>query len=260
MPLVNHKVYGSQDSPSLYIAHGVFGMLDNWHFIANELSKDFKVVTFDARNHGRSFHDDDASYQAMAHDWAELIESLGDQNPIIVGHSMGGKTAMLLTDLFPKLVKHLVVVDIAPKAYKPSHTRFIEAFKEIPFDRIENRKDADLAFTAYASDIAIRQFLLKNIEGRPEGGYQLKINIDALSNHYYDIIGGIEIKHSHQTPTTFIKGNKSHYISDADLSLIHQFFPNAAIETIQNAGHWVHAEQPKDFLSVLRKSLLPPVH
>ena len=75
MPLVNHKVYGSQDSPSLYIAHGVFGMLDNWHFIANELSKDFKVVTYDARNHGRSFHDDDASYQAMAHDWEQLLHN-----------------------------------------------------------------------------------------------------------------------------------------------------------------------------------------
>jgi esterase len=259
MPLVNHKVYGSQDSPSLYIAHGVFGMLDNWHFIANELSKDFKVVTFDARNHGKSFHDEDASYQAMASDWANLIDYHGDKKPIIVGHSMGGKTAMLLTDLFPHLVEHLVVVDIAPKAYKPSHTRFIEAFKEIPFDRIESRKDADLAFSAYASDMAIRQFLLKNIEGRPEGGYRLKINIDALSNHYYDIIGSIEISHSHQTPTTFIKGNNSHYISDNDLALIHEFFPKAIIEPIENAGHWVHAEQPKEFLRVLRKSLLPSV-
>jgi len=255
MPLVNHKVYGSQDSPSLYIAHGVFGMLDNWHFIANELSKDFKVVTFDARNHGRSFHDDNASYHAMANDWADLIESQGDQNPIIVGHSMGGKTAMVFTDLFPERVKHLVVVDIAPKAYKPSHTRFIEAFKEIPFDRIENRKDADLAFSAYANDVAIRQFLLKNIEGRPEGGYQLKINIDALSNHYYDIIGGIEIKHSHQTPATFIKGNKSHYIGKDDQTLIHQFFPNATVETIENAGHWVHAENPTQFVDALEDFL-----
>jgi len=234
MRIVNHKTYGEANRPPLYIAHGVFGMLDNWHNIAQNLAEYFFVITYDARNHGKSFHDDDN----------------------LIGHSMGGKTAMKFVDLYPDKVSKLIVVDIAPKAYKASHTSFIQAFKEIPFDRIANRKDADLAFSEYANDMAIRQFLLKNIESRPEGGYQLKINVDAIEYHYQEIIGGIEFQNTHNLPCTFIAGGNSHYIGENDFIRIQNIFPNAKLISIKNAGHWVHAEQPQAFVHAIKTCLI----
>lgn len=251
METVHYKVYGDPQLPSLYIAHGVFGMLDNWHFIAQKLSTTFRVVTFDARNHGKSFHDADASYDAMSSDLESLMNHLNDEKAFIIGHSMGGKTVMNFCHSHPERVRKLMVVDIAPKAYKPSHLKFIQAFKEIPFERLQSRKDADLAFSEYAENLAIRQFLLKNIEGRPDGGYQLKINIQALENHYYGIIGNISLERTLETPVCFIKGGTSHYIQEEDKSHILNFFPNAHFKTIDHAGHWVHAEQPQAFIDAV---------
>ena len=256
MKIVNHKTYGEANRPPLYIAHGVFGMLDNWHNIAQNLADNFFVITYDARNHGKSFHDDDASYEAMARDLKNLSDKFDHETFNLIGHSMGGKTAMKFVDIYPSVVSKLIVVDIAPKAYKGSHTAFIQAFKEIPFDRIANRKDADLAFSEYAKDVAIRQFLLKNIESRPEGGYQLKINIDAIESHYHEIIGGIEFSNRHNLPSTFIAGGKSHYINENDFENIKNTFTNAKLITIDNAGHWVHAEQPHAFIQAIKTCLI----
>lgn len=256
MRIVNHKTYGEAKRPPLYIAHGVFGMLDNWHNIAQNLAEYFFVITYDARNHGKSFHDDDAGYDAMAEDLKNLSDKFGHDTFNLIGHSMGGKTAMKFVDLYPNKVSNLIVVDIAPKAYKASHTSFIQAFKEIPFDRIANRKDADLAFSEYANDMAIRQFLLKNIESRPEGGYQLKINVDAIEYHYLEIIGGIEFQNTHNLPCTFIAGGNSHYIGENDFIRIKNIFPNAKLISIKNAGHWVHAEQPQAFVHAIKTCLI----
>lgn len=258
--LVNHKTYGEANKPPLYIAHGVFGMLDNWHNIAQQLSTDFFVITYDARNHGKSFHDNDASYQAMAQDLKHLTEYFNHEHVFLIGHSMGGKTAMKFVDSYPNIVDRLIVVDIAPKKYKASHTAFINAFKEIPFDRIANRKDADLAFSEYAKDLGIRQFLLKNIESKPEGGYQLKINIDAIEYHYEEIIGALEFQFIHHIPTTFIAGGNSAYIGKEDFEQIQHTFPNAELVTIPNAGHWVHAEQPTAFVESIKKALLSQIN
>ena len=256
MNLVNYKTYGEAHLPPLYIAHGVFGMLDNWHNIAQNLSEHFFVITYDARNHGKSFHHPDASFNAMVEDLKNLIDFFQHPQICLIGHSMGGKTAMKFVDTYPNRVNHLVVVDIAPKTYKPSHTQFIQAFKEIPFDRIANRKDADLAFSEYASDIGIRQFLLKNIESRPDGGYQLKINIDAIENYYLEIIGALEFSQIHPLPATFIAGANSAYIQEADFQDIQKIFPQSELVTIPNAGHWVHAEQPQAFLDAIKNCLI----
>jgi esterase len=256
MPIVHYKTYGEAHLPPLYIAHGVFGMLDNWHLIAQSLSEHYHVVTFDARNHGKSFHHPDASYAAMANDIQNLMQELGHDKIILVGHSMGGKTAMKFVDTHPDSVSQLVVVDIAPKTYKASHLSFINAFKEIPFDRILNRREADLAFSAYTQDVGIRQFLLKNIESQPDGGYQLKINIEAIESYYTEIIGEIQFSHPHNLPCTFIAGAKSNYISASDFLNIQQIFTQAQFISIPDAGHWVHAEQPQAFLKAIKECLI----
>ncbi len=256
MNTVNYKTYGEAYQPPLYIAHGVFGMLDNWHNIAQSLSESYFVVTFDARNHGKSFHSPDASYAAMAEDIKQLMSVLRHERIRLIGHSMGGKTAMMFADLYPECIAQLIVVDIAPKAYKASHLDFIKAFKEIPFERIANRKDADLAFSEYADNLAIRQFLLKNIESKPEGGYQLKINIEAIENQYEEIIGSLKFNRIHELPTVFIAGGNSAYIRISDHQLILQYFPQAQFITIPNAGHWVHAEQPHAFLNAIKGCLI----
>lgn len=253
--LPNYRIYGDS-GPAVYILHGIFGMLDNWHYAAGILSKACRAITFDARNHGRSFHDDDASFEAMGEDLQHLMSHLGDEKAIIVGHSMGGKTAMLFTERYPEMVQGLVVVDIAPKAYPAGHADYFKAFREIDFGTVRSRKEAESLFAPYAPDPAVRQFLLKNLEPTPGGGYQLKINIKALEKHYPDIIGELHLSRGFAGPTLFIRGEKSGYIKDSDMNHILNFFPNASLKTIPAAGHWVHADNPAAFISTISEFIV----
>ncbi len=256
-PLVNHKIYGENNAHSLYILHGIFGMLDNWHLAAQQLSQQFKVITFDARNHGKSFHDADNSFQAMVEDLKDLMVSLGDGNKSnwVMGHSMGGKTAMLFAHHYPELVKKLIVVDIAPKAYVPGHLGYFRAFNEVPFHTFSTRKEVEEAFEPYAPEMSVRQFLLKNIEPLPTGGYKTKSNLSAIETWYPQIIGGLEFTQPFLGETHFIAGDKSGYIKETDKDFILQYFPTAVFHTVEKAGHWVHAENPQGFLNCLNEIL-----
>lgn len=249
---LNYKIYGEEHSKTIIILHGVFGMLDNWHLAAKALSETHKVVTYDARNHGKSFHDNDCSYQAMSDDLLNLMEELNIENAFILAHSMGGKTAMLFADQHPQKVIKLIPVDIAPKAYHAGHLEYIQAFKSIDFSKIQSRKEADDAFLPYAPILGVRQFLLKNLEVNPSGGYQLKININAIENHYYDIIGGLNFQNVFNGETHFILGEKSGYLKESDKPYIEQHFPHSDYHTISKAGHWVHADNPEEFLQVVK--------
>ncbi len=253
--LVNYKIYGSEHSKSIFILHGIFGMLDNWHNIANHLALNYKVITFDARNHGKSFHHPDASYDAMAHDLKNLMEYLNIESSIVVGHSMGGKTALLFADLFPDMVNNLILVDIAPKKYHPGHLEYFRAFKELDFSTIHSRREAEEAFMPFAPEMGVRQFLLKNLEADPNGGYKLKINLNAIENYYFEIIDALEFQHSFLKPTHFILGEKSGYLKESDKPYIEQHFPTSAYHVVPNAGHWVHADNPSHFLTILNHIL-----
>jgi pimeloyl-ACP methyl ester carboxylesterase len=255
MSLVHHKIYGEPTAPPIYILHGIFGMLDNWHLVATNLSSQYKVVTLDARNHGKSFHHSDSSFNAMAEDLYELMCFLGDEKSIVMGHSMGGKTAMVFSQKYPNKLSALVIVDIAPKLYIPSHMDFFNAFKSIDFTQIQTRKEADEALTPYASVLSIRQFLLKNIEAIPQGGYQLKINIHAIENYYHEIIDVISLTKQVNVPTIFILGEKSGYLKEEDKPYIDAHYPLVEYQTISKAGHWVHADNPQEFIQVLRQFL-----
>ena len=251
MQILNHRVYGDPGAEPVYVLHGVFGMLDNWHLFANQLSEHKRVITCDARNHGKSFHDADATYSAMADDLFRLMDHLGDSSATVIGHSMGGKTAMWAAHLAPERISQLIVVDIAPKAYIPGHLRYFEAFKSIDFAALESRREADEAFSRYAPELSVRQFLLKNMEPLSSGGYRLKVNVSALEAHYPSIIGGLDFKGTYDQPCLFVKGGKSAYIQADDEPYILQHFTQAEFCSVEGAGHWVHAENPTGFYSCI---------
>lgn len=255
MQILNHRVYGDPGAKPVYILHGVFGMLDNWHLFASQLSEHRRVITCDARNHGKSFHDADASYAAMAQDLFRLMDELGDASATIIGHSMGGKTAMFAAHLQPERVSQLIVVDIAPKAYIPGHLRYFEAFKSIDFASLESRRQADEEFTRFAPELSVRQFLLKNMEPLSSGGYKLKVNIAALENHYPEIIGGLSFAGCFNQPSLFVRGGKSAYIKTEDEPIISKHFSKAEFCCVEGAGHWVHAENPAGFYSCISQFL-----
>lgn len=254
MELVNHRIYG-ENGPPLYILHGIFGMLDNWHYAAGILSGQFRVVTFDARNHGKSFHHPDAGFDAMANDLRRLMDELGDEKAHVAGHSMGGKTAMMFADMFPDRLSSLTVIDIAPKKYPPGHGDYFKAFRALDFSAIGSRKEAEEAFLPYAPDAAVRQFLLKNIEPVQGGGYKLKINVDALLTHYEEIIGELHFSGVFGGRTMFMHGEKSGYLKEADKPFIMNHFPNAQFVEVPGAGHWVHADNPAVFIKIMQHFL-----
>lgn len=253
--LVHYKIYGAEHKKTIYILHGIFGMLDNWHNIANHLSLNYRIVTFDARNHGKSFHHEDASYQAMANDLKNLMINLNTPSATIIGHSMGGKTALLFADLYPEMVDNLILVDIAPKKYHPGHLEYFRAFKELDFSTIHSRREAEEAFLPFAPEMGVRQFLLKNLEANPNGGYQLKINLSAIENYYYEIIDALSFNNAFVKSTHFILGEKSGYLKETDKPYIEQYFPTATYHIVAHAGHWVHADNPSGFLSILNQIL-----
>ncbi len=252
MPLLNHRNYGN-GQPVIYILHGIFGMLDNWHYVAGKLGETCTVVTSDARNHGKSFHDNQMDFETMAADVRELMQALNHSEIILMGHSMGGKTAMKFAELYPQYLQKLIVVDIANKSYPPGHLPYFEAFETIDFSRINSRAEAEQALLPYAPELGVRQFLLKNLEPIPGGGYRSKFNLPGLKANYDKVIGRITLKPDCYTgPTLFIHGAKSGYIKPEDEADLRINFPNARFEEVTNAGHWVHADNPAEFLDKIQ--------
>lgn len=245
-----YKQYGSVGQP-LFILHGIFGMLDNWHNIAKKLSEQYTVYTIDARNHGQSPHSDEMSYQLMAEDVIALADKLNINRFYLMGHSMGGKTAMWTAQQFPERIEKLILVDIAPKTYQPGHHQYFKAFEEIPWYALGSRKEVDEALQKYEENVGVRLFLAKNVERNEEGTFSVKSNIPALKNAYGEIIGELKFTNVYKGKTLFILGEKSHYLQESDKPYILQFFPQSEFATIPNAGHWVHADNPEAFVNVL---------
>jgi pimeloyl-ACP methyl ester carboxylesterase len=249
-----YKQYGTTGNP-LFILHGIFGMLDNWHNIAKKLSEHYTVYTIDARNHGQSPHSDESGYQVMAEDVIELANNLHINQFILMGHSMGGKTALWIANQYPERILKLIAVDIAPKRYKPGHAAYFKAFEEINWSAFTTRKEIDEALMAYESDMGVRLFLAKNIERNEAGTFSVKSNIPALKNAYDEIIGELQFTSVYEGETLFILGAKSHYLNEEDKPYILEHFPRAQFVSIPNAGHWVHADNPLAFIAALEAFL-----
>ncbi len=251
---LHHKQYGTSGTP-IFILHGIFGMLDNWHNIAKVLSTEYAVYTIDARNHGKSPHSDEMSYQLMAEDVIELANDLGINQFILMGHSMGGKTAMWTAHQFPDRILKLIIADIAPKTYKPGHLKYFEALKNIDWASLQSRKDIDDALLNYESNIGVRLFLAKNIERNDNGQFELKCNITGIENAYSEIISALPFTNPIETLSLFLTGENSNYLNTEDKAFIETYFKNTFYKSVENAGHWLHADNPKMFLEQLNNWL-----
>lgn len=235
----------------LIILHGLFGSSDNWASIAKNIGNYYKVYTVDQRNHGQSPHSEVFDYPSMAEDLNQFIQDNKIENPVILGHSMGGKTAMTFALKYPDLLRKLIVVDIAPRAYPPHHQDIIKGLNSININQVRNRKDADMMLSKYISEPGVKQFLLKNLYRDANGSFDWRINIPVISNEIENVGSLITAENPFTKPTLFIKGEASKYILDNDVEKIKQLFSRAQIKTINNAGHWVHAEQPSAFVKML---------
>ncbi len=251
---LNYKVFGEGDP--VVIIHGLFGTLDNWQTVAKKLSENFMVFIIDLRNHGRSPHNDEFSYEIMANDVEEFMESNWIYEAHIVGHSMGGKVAMQLASNNADLVRKLVLVDMAPKTYEGSHEAIFQAMFDLDLPTLKSRKEADEQMLEKVPAYGVRQFLIKNLSlNKNTQQYEWKLNLPVIYKNYEHILQYNPIYHPYNGPTLFIKGGTSNYILLEELEQYRQYFPQATIETIPKAGHWVHAEQPVLFLEALTRFL-----
>lgn len=245
------REYGS--GQPLIILHGLFGQSDNWNTLAKRFADEgYRVFTVDQRNHGLSPHSDVWSYQAMAEDLNEFIQYHQLENPILLGHSMGGKTVMYFELMHAGIAKKIIVADIAPRAYEPHHDAVLKALHSVKFDVIKTRKEAETVLSEHIDDFGTKQFLLKNIYWRDTENNLMdwRFNLKVISQEYDNI--GVAIPDGFSdVKTLFIKGEKSHYITDNDLEDIHSHFPNYELKEIKGAGHWVHAEKPNEFYDLV---------
>lgn len=248
MPL-NFKEFG-QGQP-IIILHGLFGMLDNWQTIAKKLADHYLVYIVDQRNHGRSPHFPDMNYPLMAQDLQEFMESNWIYHAHILGHSMGGKTAMQFAINFPEYVDKLVVVDIAPKAYTSGHDLIFEALNMVDTSTVTSRSDVQNTLSEKIAEPGVIQFLMKNLSRNKSGGYEWKMNLKAIEAGYPNILAKVNPASPFDKDALFLKGALSNYITNDDTPLIKSLFPKARINTINNAGHWVHADQPLSLYEAL---------
>jgi pimeloyl-ACP methyl ester carboxylesterase len=232
------------------ILHGFLGMGDNWKSLALKMAEaGYQVHLVDQRNHGRSFHASDFNYALLTQDLKAYLDHHGLMEIILLGHSMGGKTAMNFATEHPKYVTHLVVADIGPKAYPPHHQAILKALNHLEQSRLDSRKQADALLSEYIPEPGIRQFLLKNLYWAAPGQLGLRINLKALTDNANEIGAPLSENATFTGPTLFLKGARSAYILPEDHPGIGRHFPKAHVAEIPRAGHWLHAENPQDFLA-----------
>ncbi len=254
-----YKELGQTNSPKLVILHGLLGSSDNWLTISKQIAEKYHVFLIDQRNHGQSPHAEDWNYEVMVQDLWEFFEKTFtfSQNIKInlIGHSMGGKTAMLFAGKYPDLVEKLIIVDISPRYYPPHHQSILDAMQSLDLKNIPSRKDAELHFENAGLDVGTRQFILKNLYRTPENIWIWRVNLPVIAKKIENVGEALPENMFFLGKTLFIKGEKSNYIQESDHSLIKTHFPNAKIVTIPQAGHWVHAEKPQETLLMINDEL-----
>ena len=239
------KIEGS--GQPLLILHGFLGMSDNWKTLATQFATHFEVHTIDLRNHGRSLQSEEFSYEIMVQDVCDYCSARSLANINIIGHSMGGKVAMLLAARHPALVGKLIVADIGPKFYPQHHQDILAGLNAVDFSVKPSRADVEEIMKKFIPDFGTRQFLMKNLYWVEPGQLAFRFNL-AVFNHKTDEIGmPLPENLVFDKPTLFIRGGNSNYILDSDFEKIKIHFPNSTIETIPNVGHWLHAENPAVF-------------
>ncbi|KAM7148055.1 sn-1-specific diacylglycerol lipase ABHD11 isoform 2-T2 [Molossus nigricans] len=259
VPLSYKLLDGEAARPALVFLHGLFGCKTNFNSIAKALAQQTgrRVLTVDARNHGDSPHSPDMSYEVMSQDLQDLLPRLGLVPCVLIGHSMGGKTAMLLALQRPELVERLVAVDISPVETTPSldFPAYMAAMKAIDIpDEVSRscaRKLADKQLSSLIQDPAVRQFLLTNLV-EADGRFVWRVNLDALAQHVDKILAFPPRQEFYPGPTLFLLGGNSEFVHPSHHPEIRRLFPRAQMQTVPNAGHWIHADRPQDFMAAIR--------
>lgn len=269
MPVkLNFRKMGS--GPDLVILHGLYGSSDNWLTVAKKLENRFTVWLPDQRNHGQSPHTETHTYENMVEDLVEFFNLHQIGKAVLLGHSMGGKVAMLFAADYPEKINSLIIADIAPKSYISSdvnykhvrqHQVILEVISSLDLTIISTRTEIDEFFATKLNDIGLRLFLLKNIRRKKDGRFAWKINVPVLKDAIESIVSDVDEqvfsdrKPILNYPVTFIRGLKSDYVPDDDIEMIKSIYPDSQIIDIPNAGHWLHAEQPEKFLKAVLTSI-----
>ncbi len=240
--------YGS--GQPLIIMHGLLGMSDNWVTLAKRLSENYSVFLPDLRNHGQSPHSMEFNYKVMADDLGEFIVDNNLKDPVIAGHSMGGKVAMLFALNNPEVVKALIIVDMSPVAYDNHDYNFgiVSAMMSVNMNAVNSREEVSKALERNIPQEVTRLFVMKNLHRKAAHQFEWRINLSAISNNLPDLVASIESNKKYSKPALFVRGTNSEYIEESHYPLIRKMFPNSEIIPIEGAGHWVHAEKPDETL------------
>lgn len=253
---LHFREYG--EGQPMIIIHGLYGISDNWVNHARILAENYKVYIPDMRNHGQSGHSNFFNYEVMAEDITEFIEQHEIENPVIMGHSMGGKIAMKFALDNPDLVQKLIVIDMSMRQYnlRAFHSKIINAMLDIDFSKVKSRKEVDDYLAKTIEDARIRLFVMKNLYWTERKTLSWRLNLKAIIENIDAIFEGISSQQSFNKPSFFIRGQKSDYVRDEDFDLIKKQFTNSELKTIPNAGHWVQADEPEVFMREIKKFLL----
>ncbi|HPQ22162.1 MAG TPA: alpha/beta fold hydrolase [Saprospiraceae bacterium] len=255
MSHLNYKIIG-EGHPIVFL-HGLFGMLDNWQTFARKLSEHgYMCIIVDQRNHGRSFHSPEFNYELLSDDLHTFLDEMHIFKTHLLGHSMGGKTALKFTSEYEDYVEKLIVVDIGLKSYRGGHELILDALNAVQLEEMNDREAVQEFLGTYGFGKEVILFLMKNLSRGKDGNFYWKMNLKSLTDHYDEILESVMIRGEIDVPTLFVKGEKSRYIIDEDWPLIHSIFPNAELQTVKGAGHWVHADAPEELLSSVLKFLM----
>lgn len=247
---LNYRVYG--EGEPIVILHGLFGMLDNWQTFAKALASDYMVYVVDQRDHGRSPRSDAFNYELLAEDLRHFCEAHWLHEARFIGHSMGGKTLLQFAKDYEDMIEQMVIVDMGIKAYSGGHETILTALTTLDIEALDGRAAAEDHLSQTIEDRGVRQFLLKNLTRRKEGGYAWKMNLPLLVSSYQNILASIDYDHQIEADTLFVRGGKSHYIMDEDIAGILDIFTHGQVETFRDAGHWIHAEQPIELVGLVK--------
>ncbi|MCB9426956.1 MAG: alpha/beta fold hydrolase [Flavobacteriales bacterium] len=250
--VLHSQIEGLGNPTKIIIIHGFLGMSDNWKSIATKLAlEQFEIHSVDVRNHGRSFHSEEFTYEIMAEDIKTYCDTNNITNTSILGHSMGGKIAMLFSTKYPNYLNKLIVADIGPKSYPPHHQNILEGINAIDFNRITSRNEVDAILSQHISEVGTRQFLMKNLFRETSDTFNFRFNRKILTEKIDEIGKALPDNNLFFGETLFLRGALSTYILDEDIDSITRHFPKATLKTIENAGHWLHAENPTAFYEAL---------
>lgn len=256
MNILHSKIYGQEKNGTpLLVFHGLFGMLDNWGSFGKEFGEFFPTHLIDLRNHGKSFHSNEMNHQVLAEDILHYMNFHGIEKANLLGHSLGGKAVMTFAISFPEKVEKLIVADIASKAYPPHHQGIIKALQSVNFEEVHSRQEVENVLSNYIPEKFVIQFLTKNLYWTEDKKLNWRFNLQTLAEKYNDFVANAIKFGKFEGETLFLAGAKSNYILPQDELLIRQQFPKYQLVTIENAGHWVQAQNPKDFNFAVKEFL-----